>query len=133
QLDWQIFIFDTPPPPPPPPPPAQGKQIKWLSSEGKEVCLQVDSTTGTLQQQLRNGAPLTIGDCFPDDSEYATFQRFDYTLGSTKICVSPNAYSETQYCIDFGTNLGANGQTLYIWQAYDVPQQQLYITDDNHI
>ncbi|KAI5448927.1 hypothetical protein NCC49_005750, partial [Naganishia albida] len=25
------------------------------------------------------------------------------------------------------------GQTLYIWQAYDVPQQQLYITDDNHI
>jgi hypothetical protein len=73
------------------------------------------------------------GNCFPEDSPYAPFQRFDYTLGSTKICVSPNEYSETQYCIDFGTNLGSNGQTLYIWQAYDVPQQQLYITDDQHI
>jgi hypothetical protein len=74
------------------------------------------------------------GECFAEGSPYAPFQTFDYTLGSTKICVSPNPYSQDiQYCIDFGTNLGADGQTLYIWQAYDVPQQQLYITDDAHI
>lgn len=71
--------------------------------------------------------------CFSEDSPYLPFQRWAYNRGSTKICVAPNTYTDTEYCIDFGTNLGSNGQTLYIWQAYDVPQQQLYITDDDHI
>jgi hypothetical protein len=72
--------------------------------------------------------------CFSETSDYLPFQRWVYNRGSTKICVAPNQYSDTEFCIDFGTNLGSNGQTLYIWQAYEgLPQQQLYITDDNHI
>jgi hypothetical protein len=71
--------------------------------------------------------------CFPEDSNYAPFQRWVYNAGSTKICVAANGYSKTEYCIDFGTNLGSNGQTLYIWQAQDVAAQRLYITEDKHI
>lgn len=72
--------------------------------------------------------------CFPDNVNYAPFQQWIYTQGSTKIRVAPNDRTDTEYCIDFGTNLGANGQSLKIWQCYDgLPQQQLYITDDAHI
>lgn len=73
------------------------------------------------------------GYCFSESFADLPFQQWVYNTGSTKICVAPNSYSDTQYCLDFGTNLGANGQPLKIWQAYDVPQQQLYITDDLHI
>ena len=82
----------------------------------------------------RFAVTVTSNECFPAGSDFAPFQLWEYTLGSTKICVAPNSYSETRYCIDFGTNLGSNGQTLYIWQAYEgLPAQQLFITDDKHI
>ncbi|KAI5448933.1 hypothetical protein NCC49_005756 [Naganishia albida] len=114
--------------------PNVGRPIRWLrESDGAELCLQVDSITGPPEAQLRNGGSVTLGNCFPEDNPNFPFQQWVYNSGSTKICVAPNEFTDTQYCIDFGTNLGADGQTLYIWQAYDVPQQQLYITDDNHI
>ncbi|KAJ9107978.1 hypothetical protein QFC20_003663 [Naganishia adeliensis] len=135
----QIFGFDASAAPAPSPSPphadAQGRPIKWLrESDGAELCLQVNAFTGTLEQQLRNGAPVGSNKCFPEDSDYAPFQRWVYKAGSTKICVAPNRYSNTEYCIDFNSNLGSNGQQLKIWQAQrGLPAQQLYITDDNHI
>ncbi|KAJ9107986.1 hypothetical protein QFC20_003671 [Naganishia adeliensis] len=112
-----------------------GRQIRWLrESDGAELCLQVDAITGPPEVQLKNGGAVTFGNCFTEDNPNFPFQQWVYNTGSTKICVAPNAYSDTDYCIDFGTNLGSNGQTLYIWQAYEgLPAQQLYITDDNHI
>lgn len=74
------------------------------------------------------------GDCFSDNSDYLPFQRWTYKAGSTTICVAPNQYSDTEYCLDFDTNLGANGQRLKIWQRYEgLAAQQLYITDDAHV
>jgi hypothetical protein len=61
-------------------------------------------------------------------------QQWVYQTGSTSICLAPNALTDTNYCIDFGSNLGTNGQALKIWQQYQgLPAQSLYITDDNHI
>lgn len=72
--------------------------------------------------------------CFTDNLGFYPFQNFIYNEGSTKIRVAPNNLTETDFCIDFGTNLGANGQGLKIWECYEgLPQQQLYITDDRHI
>lgn len=53
---------------------------------------------------------------------------------STTICLAPSNLTDTDFCIDFGSNLGANGQSLKIWQKYeDLPAQQLFVTEDNHI
>lgn len=72
--------------------------------------------------------------CFGENDSNLPFQQWVYTPGSTTIRIAPNSYSDTEYCIDFGSNLGSNGQELKIWQCYDgLPAQQLYITDDNHI
>ena len=71
--------------------------------------------------------------CFSEDLSFYPFQQWVYNTGSTKICIAPNSFTDTEYCLDFGTNLGSNGQPLKIWQSYDIPAQRLYITDDNHI
>lgn len=61
-------------------------------------------------------------------------QQWTYQTGSTNICLAPNDLTDTDFCVDFGSNLGANGQRLKIWQRYEgLAAQQLYITDDNHI
>jgi hypothetical protein len=73
-------------------------------------------------------------ECFSEGAEFFALQQWVYQIGSTTICLAPNSFSDVEQCIDFGTNLGANGQPLKIWQRYEgLPQQQLYITDDNHI
>ncbi|KAJ9098963.1 hypothetical protein QFC19_006187 [Naganishia cerealis] len=66
--------------------------------------------------------------CFAPDSPFFQFQQFIYTSGPTMIRTGTN------FCIDFGTNLGADGQALKIWQCYPgLAQQQLFITQDRHI
>lgn len=73
-------------------------------------------------------------ECFSEGAEFFALQQWVYQTGSTTICLAPNSFSDVEQCIDFGTNLGANGQALKIWQRYEgLPQQQLYITEDNHI
>lgn len=72
--------------------------------------------------------------CFEQPGGYSPLQQWVYQTGSTTICLAPNDLTDIDYCIDFGSNLGTNGQRLKIWQRYEgLPAQQLYITDDNHI
>lgn len=47
----QIFIFETPAP-------DVGRPITWRAADGTDLCLQVNSITGTLQEQFRNGGSL---------------------------------------------------------------------------
>ncbi|KAJ9098959.1 hypothetical protein QFC19_006183 [Naganishia cerealis] len=119
---WNIVEGTTPSPPP-----TQGRQIKWLEN-GVERCLQVNNAG------FSNGQTIGINVCFTESLSFYPFQQFIYNEGSTKIRVAPNIFTDTQYCIDFGENLGTNGQALKIWQCYEgLPQQQLYITSDRHI
>ncbi|KAJ9113191.1 hypothetical protein QFC22_006030 [Naganishia vaughanmartiniae] len=111
----------------PPPVVTGGRQIKWLE-DGVERCLQVNNGA------FGNGQSIGVNVCFTQDLSFYAFQNFVYNEGSTKIRVAPNTFTDTEFCIDFGTNLGANGQGLKIWQCYDgLPQQQLYLTGDHHI
>ncbi|KAJ9104627.1 hypothetical protein QFC21_002125 [Naganishia friedmannii] len=110
-----------------PTPATQSRQIKWLE-DGVERCLQVNNGA------FGNGQSIGVNVCFTENLSFYAFQNFVYNEGSTKIRVAPNNFTETEYCIDFGTNLGANGQGLKIWECYEgLPQQQLYITDDRHV
>ncbi|KAJ9104624.1 hypothetical protein QFC21_002122 [Naganishia friedmannii] len=117
----------TTPPPPPPPPASTGKPIKWVQ-DGKELCLTVGNG------YFADGTSLTINSCFEPSSSYYAFQQFVYTAGNTKIQVAPNSLTKTNYCVDFGSDKGANGVMGKIWQCYDnLPAQNLWITGDNHI
>lgn len=43
------------------PPTTEGRPIKWRrESDGVELCLQVDATTGPSEMQLRNDASVTL-------------------------------------------------------------------------
>ncbi|GHJ84556.1 hypothetical protein NliqN6_0958 [Naganishia liquefaciens] len=102
-----------------------GQTIQWLSESGEQICLQVNNGV------LENGQSVGAGPC---SDEVSVFQSWIYTPGSTTIQVAPNNLTETPFCIDFGTNLGSNGQYAKIWQCYEgLAAQSLYITDDNHI
>jgi hypothetical protein len=89
------------------------------------------------------------GPCSADPS-VSIFQSWVYSLGATTIQVAPNSLTDTPFCIDFGENLGADGQALkvsctglgiesttdlpQIWQCYDgLLQENLWITEDNRI
>jgi hypothetical protein len=72
--------------------------------------------------------------CFTENLSFFPFQQWVYSAGSTTIRTVPNNFTDIEYCLDFDTNLGANGQNLKIWQCYDgLPAQSLYVTNDNHI
>lgn len=52
----------------------------------------------------------------PGRRHFFPLQQWVYQTGSTTICLAPNDLTDTEYCIDFDSNLGANGQQLKIWR-----------------
>ena len=157
--------------PPTPPTSTQGAPIKW-NIGGQDKCLTVAggvltdgaalkmyvslfcSVTGN---QKTDKTGLHSADCFPSNSPFYYLQQFVYNQGRTKIRVAPNKIYQTDYCVDFGSNRGVNGQPGKIWACYEgLPAQvcrhscpiihtskyqpltnrstqALWITGDNHI
>lgn len=79
-----------------------------------------------------NFAPRSA-ECMAPDNRYAYLQRFTYTRGSTKIKVAPNSSSNQDFCLDLGVVRRQDGTNLHLYECVDVPQQQFWITDDDHI
>ncbi|KAI5448953.1 hypothetical protein NCC49_005747 [Naganishia albida] len=110
----------------PPPSNTGGQQIRW-SNNGASGCLTV------MDGALQNFGRIAIAECMAPDNRYAYLQRFTYTRGSTKIKVAPNSSSGQDFCLDLGVVRRQDGTNLHLYECVDVPQQQFWITDDDHI
>jgi hypothetical protein len=81
---------------------------------------------------LQNFGRIAIAACMGDDNPYAYLQKFTYSRGSTKIKVATSSGGQ-DFCLDLGVVRRQDGTNLHLYSCVDVPQQQFWITGDDHI